>query len=103
MRISRESFSGVITIRADATCSLEGLLEYEFSVQRSGKSFDVRRNWSPEAEWEWNVSYGDIGRGVVVKVSVRRPKSYYQFSDGDDYAYAIYDVLPKMAILFGNA
>ncbi|HUU20157.1 MAG TPA: substrate-binding domain-containing protein [Sedimentisphaerales bacterium] len=32
---------------------------------------------------------------LVVMISTRRVKDYYQFNDADDYTYAIYDVLPS--------
>jgi len=69
-------------------------IQYQFSVQRSGQSFEVRQDWSPNPNWTWNVVQADIGRGVVVNISVRRVKDYYQFNDTDDYTYAIYTVLP---------
>jgi len=72
-------------------------LEYRFSVQRSGRCFEIRQDWSTSDSWTWPISNADIGRSVCVMVAVRTPKQYYQFNDADDYNYASYDVLPKKA------
>jgi hypothetical protein len=69
-------------------------LEYQFIVQRSGGSFVTRQNWSNIPQWTWRIEKEDIGKNVVVKVSVRNPKDYYRYHDADDYTYAIYDIFP---------
>ena len=83
-----------INFRAIGLCGVSSELEYQYSVQRSGRSFEVRRDWLDDPLWTWVVEESDIGRHVCVMISVRRKKNYYQFADSDDYTYAIYDVLP---------
>ncbi|MEQ9825362.1 MAG: hypothetical protein ABQ298_13335 [Puniceicoccaceae bacterium] len=85
----------VIRISATAASPEEKLIEYKFSLQKSGMSFVTKQEWSSDSEWEWSVREEDIGRDVTVMVSVRCPKDFFQFNDSDDYTYAIYDVLPK--------
>lgn len=87
----------IVHIIASASMNEKDALEFKFAVQRSGRSFSTRQEWSKIAEWTWNVEKEDIGRNVVVMISVRKPKDYYQFYDADDYTYAIYDVLPKLS------
>lgn len=70
-------------------------IQFRFSVQPSGGSFETRRGWNTCEEWKWLIQETDIGRGVCVMVSVRRKKAYYQFQDSDDYTYATYDILPR--------
>lgn len=83
-----------MTIRAIGHSPTNAKLEYRFSVQRSGQSFVVRQDWSPNDTWTWSVELADVGRHVTVMVGIRTIKEYYQFNDSDDYNYAIYDVLP---------
>jgi hypothetical protein len=83
-----------IHFTAIAVSPVPGDIQYRFSVQRSGRSFETRQSWSPNPSWVWGVISADIGRHVVVMVAVRRTKDYYQFGDADDYTYATYDVLP---------
>jgi len=83
-----------ITISAVAVSAAVGDTQYRFSVQRSGRSFEIRQDWSTESTWTWGVAQADIGRNVAAMISVRRQKDYYQFDDADDYTYAVYDVLP---------
>lgn len=69
-------------------------MQFYFAIQRSGRSFETRQDWSDKNSWEWTVTRDDIGRNVCVKVAIRRQKDYYQFEGADDYTYATYDVLP---------
>jgi hypothetical protein len=87
--------NAVHIIASAASINEKDSLEFKFAVQRSGSSFATRQEWSKGAEWTWNIEKGDIGRNVVVMVSIRKPKDYYQFNDADDYTYAIYDVSPQ--------
>ncbi|MEZ5850380.1 MAG: hypothetical protein R3D68_06995 [Hyphomicrobiaceae bacterium] len=80
-------------------CSQNGQeTEYRFSVQPAGGSFDVRQAWGAGGEWTWAITERDIGKHVVVMISVRARKSHYQFGEfnGDDYTYATYDILPAV-------
>ena len=83
-----------IVISAVGMCSVPGILDYKFAIQRSGRGFEIRQDWSPRPTWTWSIVREDIGRNVSIMVSVRRVKDYYQFNGEDDYTYAIYDVLP---------
>jgi hypothetical protein len=85
-----------IRFSARAISPEDDLLEFHFALQPAGGGFQVRQDWSPAAEWAWLVGAEDIGRNVVIKIAVRRPKDYYQFGDADDYTYASYDVLPPV-------
>ena len=84
-----------IGIRAIAMSEDTDNIQFRFSVQPSGGSFQTRRDWGTCEEWTWLIQETDIGRGVCVMVSVRRIKTYYQFQDSDDYTYATYDILPR--------
>jgi hypothetical protein len=84
-----------IGIRAIAMSEDINNIQFRFSVQPSGGSFQTRRDWDTCEEWKWLIQDTDIGRGVCVMVSVRCKKEYYQFQDSDDYTYAIYDILPR--------
>ena len=65
-----------ITIKAVAQSPENAPLEYRFSVQRSGQSFEVRQDWSENDTWTWSVQPADIGRWVCVMIAVRTPKQY---------------------------
>lgn len=69
-------------------------LEFQFALQRSGQSFEIRQGWSKNPYWNWKVVQDDIGRQVIIKIAARRKKDYYQFADSDDYTYAIFEVIP---------
>lgn len=84
-----------VRIRAIAMAENMDNIQFRFSVQPSGGSFQTRRDWGTSEEWKWLIQETDIGRGVCVMVSVRRIKTYYQFQDSDDYTYATYDILPR--------
>jgi hypothetical protein len=84
-----------VEFTATAACAASGGIQYKYSIQRSGQSFEVRRGWSDDRNWTWQVEWGDIGKGLCVMISARRVKNYYQFgAECDDYTYANYDVLP---------
>ncbi len=85
-----------IRISAEAVSPSDNV-EFQFSLQPAGGGFEARRAWSTAAQWTWAVQSKDIGRHVVIMIAVRRPKSFYQFGDVDDYTYAVYDVLPARA------
>ena len=86
-----------VNLRAIGHCSVSSKLEYRFSLQRSGRSFQIHQDWLPDPDWTWVVENLDIGREVCVMISVRRKKDYYQFGDADDYTYAVYEVLPAIS------
>ncbi|WP_277812109.1 hypothetical protein [Chromohalobacter canadensis] len=86
-----------VTIRAIGHSPTNSQLEYRFSVQRSGQSFIVRKDWSPSDTWTWHLELADVGRHVTVMIEIRTVKEYYQFNGSDDYNYATYDVLPASA------
>jgi len=65
-----------ITLKAIGQSSADAPLEYQFAVQRSGQSFDIRQSWSETDTWTWHIEPADIGRGVCVMVAVRLNKDY---------------------------
>jgi hypothetical protein len=84
-------------IKLSVTAEYRGLgaLQYRFSLQRPGRSFEIRQDWSLiKSTWTWNVTKEDIGKGIVIMVAVRAARDYYRLNDSDDYTYALYDVLP---------
>lgn len=85
-----------VRFSAQAISPRDDLLQFHFALQPAGGGFQVRQDWSSTAEWTWVVKPEDIGRNVVIKIAVRRPKNYYQFGNADDYTYATYDVLPPL-------
>jgi hypothetical protein len=84
----------IITITAQASDPNDRPLEYKFSIQPPGGSFQVLQDWSSSNTLQWAVDSPYIGPNVIVAVSVRNDDgSDYQGSFmGDDYTYAIYQV-----------
>lgn len=83
-----------ITITAQAIDSDSEALEYRFSVQRVGGSFETRRDWSADSTWVWKPTTADFGQSLTVLVAVRDDdnRDFFGADSGDDYTYLTYTV-----------
>jgi hypothetical protein len=93
--------SDVITFTAVGTDPNSLPLEYKFARQRTGGSFIVLQDWSSQTTYTWAVTRDDYGADVGISIHVRNDdgQEWQGTSLGDDYTYAIYEVLTVREVI----
>ena len=77
-----------VTAEAVSDCPLE----YRFSRQRVGASFEELRGWSSSSSFDYKVQSADYGTYFMLIVFVRDSDPRTRFYDSDDYTYLTYVV-----------